>query len=167
MRQVLLNTGVVVQQTQQAPYPFVLPQQGVSLSAISLGARLNLQVAEAVVGSVTDIANGIATYSSIAAAITYVSGLGAGKIIVLDSQIYVENITVPGNIFIEGVGHNTYIQGTITFSGNYSLVKFLRHQSVTFNASTDGNRITDTWMTSGATVTNSGLAGNYWQITGE
>ena len=167
-RAVQVTSGVIVQQDQNKMYPFVLPDQGAAINNIASSARLILQLADAVVGSSTDVANGAATHTSVQTAINYVSSvLGYGKIIVLDSIPFVENISIPTEIFVEGLGHKAYIQGSITFNGNYSLVKFLRHQTVAFAGGTDGNRITDTWMTTGGTVTNSGGAGNYWSITGE
>lgn len=161
MRQVILNTGVVVQQDQQAPFPFVLPQRSVEVSHLTPVARLSLQTADAVVGSATDVANGVATNTSIQSAVNYVNTFGGGKILVLDST-YVENVTVPSNVFMEGMGYAVYVQGSITFTGDCSLVRCLRHQDVVFNAGTDRNGLTDTWVEVGYSITNSGLPGNYW-----
>ena len=121
---------------------------------------------EAVVSSVaSDIAIGRATHSTISSAITAVTSVG-GKIVVL-AGTYVENLTVPADVYIEGKGHKTVVNGTITFTSTYALVRCLKSNSVTFNGGTDGNRMTDCWVSSGSTVTNSGGAGNHWDISGE
>lgn len=162
-----INTGVVVAQ-DQAGAGYYIPAASVLATQIAPQTLAAAGGARIIVGQASDVTAGYATYTSINAAISALTSQGlTGKIQVLPGT-YTENVSVSiADLMIEGAGHSTYINGTLTLASNYCLVRCLRSGSVSFSAATDGNRVTDTWLISGGTVTNSGGGGNHWDITGE
>lgn len=75
------------------------------------------------VGSLADVAAGIATHSSIQEAI---NDAGNGREIRVLSGTYVENVTLVNNILLRGEGNTTVIDGTFTITGNNNLLKELK-----------------------------------------
>ncbi len=152
-RNLQINSGVIIKQAQNNTSPVVLPNSSVNLTHLSSGARIALQGASLVVGSATEVGNGIADYSSLASAIAALSS--GGKIIVRSSYTGAENVSLSANFQIEGQGHLTVL-GTLTFTGDFNSVSNLKHGNVVFNAGADKNQITGTWLDSGGTVTDNG-----------
>jgi hypothetical protein len=162
-----VQTGVTVAQDQQNA-GYIVPIGSLQATQVSSTTWSSASGSRYVVGQASDVANGFAQYTSINTAIAALSALSlTGKIRILPGT-YTENVSVSiADLMLEGAGHSTYINGTLTLASNYGLVKYLRSGSITFSAATDGNRVTDTWLISGGTVTNSGGGGNHWDITGE
>lgn len=113
---------------------------------------------DAVVGSAAQVAAGLAQFTSLQTAINTVS---AGDKILLLQGTYAENITVSKKVMIEGKGHGSYINGTLTFDANsdYSLVKWLKVSgNITLQAGADGIFLRECWQATGSSVTDNGLA---------
>ena len=120
----------------------------------------------AIVGSAAEVVAGDAQYSTLQSAVNAAS---SGQKIVVLSGTHTENVTVDKRLTIEGQGHATYLDGTLTFASgsDYSLLRGLKiGGNLTLNAGADGIFITETWLGSSATLTNSG-AGNSLNIIQE
>jgi hypothetical protein len=162
-----VSKGIIIQQDQQSQYPFVLPLKSINSKYLEPETKAFLQNAHAIAGTTAQVANGFADFSDLQSAINAVSALGGGKVYAY-SGIYTGNITVPTDVMVEGYGHTTSVVGNLNFTGNYALVKNLRVDGdITFNASTDGNRMSDCWMGNGHSLTNLGLGGNVWDVSEE
>lgn len=112
-------------------------------------------VYQRVVGSASQVTAGLANYSTIASAIT---AANAGDAMIILAGTYTESPTITKKLSIFGTGENTNINGTITFDtgSDYSLMKNLRTtQTVVLNSTTSGCIITDIFLASGKTFTDS------------
>jgi hypothetical protein len=117
---------------------------------------------DAIVGSSADVANGVATYSSIQSA---VNALPSGGNIFLLGETFTENVTISGNSYrISCKGHNSYLNGTLTVSGNYNDMDGFR---VGGNISVSGNNnYLRNWLVTGFTFSDTGTA-NIYEISAE
>ena len=112
-----------------------------------------------IVGPASYVSGGYATHTTVQGAID--SASTGQKITVLEGT-YVENLTINKKVMIEGKGHGSFVNGTITFgnASDYSLVKWIKiGGNVTLSAGADGIFLRECWQTTGATVTDNG-AGN-------
>lgn len=108
---------------------------------------------EAVVGNAAQVASGIATYSSIQAAINSVA---AGAKITLLQGTFTENITVTKEVCIHGKGRGSVINGTVNFTmaATGSMLKFARiMDDVTIELSAQAINVSDNWIATGKNVT--------------
>lgn len=113
---------------------------------------------DAVVGSAADVLAGIATHNSLQGAINAVPS--EGKILFLNTTI-TENVTVNKTVTVEGKGHGSKLNGTITFTADYCIMSGLRiSDDVTFSAGADANFFVNNWLAPTKTVLDSGTA-NY------
>lgn len=106
-----------------------------------------------VVGNAADVTAGRATHTLISAAQTAASD--GDKIILLNRTI-TENITMTKRIFLEGVGNDSVIDGTVTFSAGAekSMFKFLKfNENITVDNGVVDLIITDCWIANTKTVT--------------
>lgn len=111
---------------------------------------------DAIVGSSAQVSAGLATYSTIAAAIAASS---AGWKILLLSNTYTENVTLTGTVTLEGKGFNTVINGTVTAGAGASgcvlrLTKITGN--ITFNSGSNANLVSDCWQNTAASITDNG-----------
>jgi hypothetical protein len=122
--------------------------------------------ANAVVGSSAQVADGVAGYTTIAAA--YASLLGnPGKILVLPGT-YTENPVFTTAVTINGFGISSIINGTVTLNtgSNYSSLKSLQIlNNVTVNS--NGSFIGELWLANGFTITNNGTGNSINYIVGD
>lgn len=116
----------------------------------------------AIVGSSTQVAGGVATHSSITTALAAVASGGVVKIL---AGTYTENITISSNVFIEGQGYGTILNGTVSISSSYSTIKSVKAAG-NISLSGSGNYIRDSFIGSGLTITDTG-SGNAIQIIQE
>jgi hypothetical protein len=106
-----------------------------------------------IVGTASDVTNGIADFSSIQSAIT--ASAAGGKITIL-GESFTENITVTKKLHIVGNGHSTVINGTVNLdaAASDSSIKFLKfNDNVTADASCNKLIITDCFLASTKTIT--------------
>ncbi len=114
---------------------------------------------DAVVGSSAQVANGAATHSTIAAAITAVSA--GGNILILKGT-YTENVTIAKELMVTGQGRSTVINGTLAFTASGALVKAVKVTgNITLSIASSSNIISDAWQTNASTVTDSGTDNSY------
>lgn len=119
---------------------------------------------DAIVGSASQVTNGLATHSSVSQAITDTAD--GGSILVLPGN-YIENVTISKKLYIFGKGHTSNINGTVTFTSNsdYSIVKHLRiGDNITLNAGADGIFLREFFLANGKTVTDNGTANSIGYI---
>lgn len=106
-----------------------------------------------VVGNASDVTNGDAQYSTIAAAIAAAS---AGERITLLDRTFTENLTITKQIHLVGKGRNSIIDGTVQFSSGseYSSAERLKfNDDVTIDNTVIGIQITNSWIVNAADVT--------------
>lgn len=127
------------------------------LDSTSVVATQTIRAAyDIIVGSAADVASGVAQFTSIQAAINAV--ITGGKILVLNGS-YVENLSIGKKLTLEGKGHSTEINGTVTFtsSGDYCTMKQFRIlDNLTFDSGADANYLNEVWFAAGKTVIDSG-----------
>lgn len=119
-----------------------------SQNAARLGALMH-----AVVGTAGDVATGAATHVSLQQAINDTTVGASIKMLIASIT---ENVTLDSRRMIEGMGYDSYINGSFTFGQNsdYSIVKKIRANSFTLQVGADGNILTDFFA--GAIPTDSG-----------
>lgn len=137
----------------------ILSTQGAGSAPIWVNSSINT-LYERVVGSATDVTNGVATDSTIAAAITAASA--GDSILILNSYTGTENITVSKQLNIAGQGKGSFINGTVTFDSSSDKSTFSNVRvagKVTLDSGADqcflGNIWSDQTTVSGAIVDNS------------
>lgn len=121
---------------------------------------------DAIVGSSAQVLNGSATHTSIQAAHDYVAS--GGNILVLKGT-YTENVAISKTVRIEGQGHSSMLNGTLTFNtgsfyGVFSLIRVGGNISMT--ALSEGNFLERVWLQAGFTLSDVGT-GNYKNVIGE
>jgi microcystin-dependent protein len=108
----------------------------------------------AVVGSPTQVAAGIATYSSIQTAVNALASQ-MGTLLILPGT-YTENVKISNTIQIEAKGFGTVLVGSLTINGSYADVRALQVQgNVTFGASSSCNTVV-VWQSPGNVFLDSG-----------
>lgn len=118
----------------------------------------------AVVGSAAQVIAGVATHSSITAAIAAVA---TGESILVLPGTFTENVTVNKKVYLTGLGHGSVLNGTLTFSIDFSSFKLMRvADNVVFSIGADGNILNDCWLAATKTVTDNGT-GNLVQLIQE
>ena len=123
--------------------------------------RKNITQESAVVGSAAQVQAGLATHTSITAALASIS---AGQSILLLAGTYTENVTMDKvGVYLIGQGYSSYINGSLTFnaSSDFSRVRDVRvNGNVDFQAGSQGCFL-DGYQTQASTVTNSGTDNLY------
>lgn len=105
-----------------------------------------------IVGSSTQVTDGIADFNSIQDAINTVSD--GDKILILNGT-YTENVTVSKKVSLFGEGNNTIINGTTTLQAvsSKSLYKYLKFNgNVVGEIGCNFNVITDCWLAPAVTI---------------
>lgn len=127
----------------------------------SINTMAQLRGYNFIVGSQQQLTDGLATHTSITAAI---AGALTGYTIYILSGTYVENVLLnKQGLFITGQGYSTFINGTVDFnsSADFSRMRDLRiNGNITFQAGSQGCYL-DGMQTAAATVTNSGTDNYY------
>ena len=123
-------------------------------------ANINAKLAvfyDAVVGSLGQVASGIATHSSIQQAH---DDLAAGSIIYVLPGTFTLDITLSKEITIYGKGHSSILDGKLTFAAgsSYSVVRLLKiEDDITIDATVEACFLHECWLASGKILTdNSG-----------
>jgi hypothetical protein len=137
-------------------------RQGTINTDVSGNPRL-LSYYDLVVGSAAEVTNGSADYTSLAAALG--AAIAGSKILVLQGT-YTENVNITQNVCIQGKGHSTVLNGNITFSTTACLVKDLYiNGNIVFTIGSSKNILSDSWIGSGKTLTDSGTSNLYLTLT--
>lgn len=121
---------------------------------------------DAVVGSAADVAASQATHTSLQAAH---DSLASGSKILLLGKTIVENLTISKKIAIEGKGHQSFLNGTLTIQsgGSLSYLRGLRiGDNISIQASANSIFLRDCWQVAGKMITDSGT-GNSILVVGE
>lgn len=154
------ETGVFARQKQQG-VPTILPNRSVEARHLTTGLLTALMLADAIVGSASDVANGLATHTSFQQAH---DDLTAGKTILLLRVTNVENLTLSKRFNVRGLGYDSQLNGNITVQGtcDYSSWAGLRFGGVvTHQAGADGNLYSGCFFANDPQATDSGT-GNYF-----
>lgn len=110
---IINNSSGVISELAPGTSGYFLKTQGVGLPPVWASvASISQKLRNYVVGSATDVLNGLADYSSIASAITAASN--NESIFILPSYNSTENITINKRLFIDGAGYGSFVNGTIT-----------------------------------------------------
>lgn len=107
----------------------------------------------AIVGSAKQLADGLATHTTINDAVAAV-GFG-GRIMVLPGTFTAPASITANNIILEGLGNTSVISGALTVAANNCMVKQLRFNSLTING--NYNFIKESWMPSTGSLTDAGV----------
>lgn len=109
-----------------------------------------------VIGTSAQVTAGVATHSSFASA---QSAASDGDRITWLRGTFTENITVTKQLKLDGLGHGTVIDGTVTFTStaDYSSLKDLKVTgTVTANSGADGIFVKEIWLATGSTLVDNG-----------
>jgi hypothetical protein len=118
-------------------------------------------VYDAVVGSLAQVATGVANYSSINAALTVAQ---PGWNILVLGGTYTENVTVSQEIVLMGKGSSTVINGNLEFTSGSArslVTRFYINGSVQFDVGSLANYLETCWGSSGGSTTDSGTDNVY------
>lgn len=117
-----------------------------------------------IVGTATQVSNGLAGYSTVGAAITAAT---AGDRILILQNTYSENVTVAKKLYFEGTGEAAVVSGTWTWASgsNYSGLSGIKVTgNMTFNSTVDGVQVEKVWFSTGSTfVDNTTTTYNIYQ----
>jgi hypothetical protein len=116
-------------------------RQGVNDGSVANSNRINA-LANIMVGTTADVANGTAQYSSLQSAVT-AAGTGA-VIVVLTGVSITENVTISKRVNISGVGgYDSFINGTVTCAVGCSFTQIsgIRVTQFILNSGANGNII--------------------------
>jgi hypothetical protein len=153
---------IVVQDLAVATGNPVTRYQGApnNVDTILFGTKVNAILTDVfsdiIVGPQAYVDGGYATHTTVQGAID--SASSGQKITVLEGT-YTETITINKKVMIEGKGHGSFINGTVTFGSgaDYSLIKWVKiGGNITLNAGADGIFVRECWTSTGVTVTDSG-----------
>ncbi len=120
---------------------------------------------DAIVGSVAQVAADVASHTSLQTAIADIT---VSRILVLTGS-FTETISVNREVYIEGRGRSSVVNGTWTYtsSADYAKTKNIKiNGAVTFNAGADGIYHIESYVSTGSVVTDNG-SGNEIQIIEE
>lgn len=109
-----------------------------------------------VIGSAGEVSSGAATHTTFSAAQTAASD---GDRITWLRGTFVENITVSKQLKLDGLGHGSILDGTVTFANtaDYSSLKDVKVTgTVTVNSGADGIVVRDIWLDTGETLVDNG-----------
>jgi len=148
-----LNNGRIAVQKDQSASVYIA-DNSISPKMLSGAVKRYINVI-AIVGTASDVSDGIADYTSIQAAHDAVTEPG---VIVALSGTYTETITwSKSDLILEGAGRSTNIVGAMVSTGDYNHFRDLRLDgNFTFNAGSDGNMLRSFWHSSGSTITDNG-----------
>jgi len=151
MKVVKINKYLAGKKLQQS----VAPTGGNdTLAQARLGAMY-----KCIVGSSAQYQAGIATHTSVQSAI---NACNNGETVLILPGTYTETISVSNRVNIQGMGYDSYINGTFTFASGASFCSLtrIRVSQFIFSAGANGNLVSGFWSTN---PTDSGLGNN---ITG-
>ena len=142
---------------QQSPN-ILLPNQTVGIKNILQGTILQLVSADAIVGTGTDLSNGLATHTSLQAAH---DSLVAGQKIRILKVTLSENITITKRLFIDGMyGYDSQLNGTFTINSGvqFMICRALRFGgTVTIQNGANGNQLRESFFATDQAGNNAGL----------
>lgn len=123
----------------------------------------NYNLSNHTVGSALQVSQGLAQYSSIQAAHDALPAQG-GKIVVQEA-VYTESVIFTKAVVLEGMGRNSQLTGSLTVNtASFGVIKDMRlNGNVIIN--TNGNFMTEVWITTGNTVTDNGTANDLNYVT--
>lgn len=133
---------------------------GAIVQTISGASAADVSSFDAIVGSALDVANGLATHTTLTAAIAAIS---AGQSILVLPGTVTDNPTVNKKCHIVGMGAGSILSGNLVFnaSADESSCKFLRVTgNVTFDAGADKINFSDFWCANASVITDNGSS-NY------
>jgi hypothetical protein len=133
---------------------YTVSGSAVQSSTAPYAAKIAL-LADIFVGTSTDVSSGYADFSSLQSAINAAS---AGQKIKIRGNLSItENITLNKRVFIEGNGYDSYINGTFTFTAtSHATIKNFRCSTVTLDASSNKNFVSQMFLATSATDNGSG-----------
>jgi hypothetical protein len=156
MKETEVSPGVVIQQEQQAPST-ILPAQSVFKYNLAPEVLNDLEQWDAVVGSSAQVNSGLATHTSLNAAIAFV--VSGGAIMVLRGTV-TENVIVNKEVFIQGQGRGTVINGTVEFqnTSNYSTMQNMKlRNNLTLDSGTTGLYVITCFQANGFNILDYGV----------
>lgn len=107
-----------------------------------------------IIGSAAQVASGLATHSTWAAAITAAS---AGQVVRALPGTWVENVTVSKQLQIEGSGYGTFIDGSLTVTADNCSIEGIRiDDDMTLNSGADGNVAKNIFLPAAKTFVDNG-----------
>lgn len=128
--------------------------QGINDQSIVNNLKLN-QILSLTVGTAAQVAEGVATHTSLQTAIN--ASVAGGKITVLGGVSSTENIILNKRILIVGEGYDSYINGTFTLNGSdFSTLKNIRVNQFIVSAGSDGNIIENCFWATNPTDSGTG-----------
>lgn len=116
-------------------------------------------VYSAIVGSSAQLSGGVASYSSLASALT---AFPNGEILVLSGYSTSEAISITGSPYIIGQGNQSAILGNVTISGNYATLSNIRF-SGNLTLSGNGNYVQQCFANTTSVISDTGM-GNQKQL---
>lgn len=119
---------------------------------------------DVVVGSGAQVLSGVATYSSINAAIQASS---AGANILVLNGTYSEAVIIDRQVTLCGKGFSTIISGSLTFSGaaaNAEVDRFQLIGNLSFSSGSIGNYVNTCWGNAGGTTSDLGTDNTYEMV---
>lgn len=153
-----------------SPYTITLPPTLPSANAVltvnSSGSGSfkspNVTIYDAVVGTAGQVTGGIATHSSIGAALTAVPAYANVKIL---PGTFTENVIVSTSVNLVGSGYSTSIVGTLSLvSSMFSNIKSLRFNGdFNIDSASTGNMVIECFCSAGVNTDDNGV-GNYVQM---
>lgn len=165
----LLQTGVEEWSATTTYYIGSVANDGTGILYVSLtNTNLNNAVTDTVnwrplvnslyqvtLGSAAQIAQGLATHSTWASAISAVS---TGGVIFVLPGAWTENVTINKNLKVVGSGYGSVLTGSITFTAasNCIVSGVQLTLDVTLDSSSNGNSVYDMYLASGKTFLDSG-----------
>jgi hypothetical protein len=154
MQNTTFSTGLTIQQPQANDLKALLPSSYV--------LQLMTIFYNAIVGSAAQVSSGVATHTSIAAAIAAVPTNGS---IFIYSGSYTEAITLEKSVSIVGQGSGTQITGnwSIDAVSRVMIQNIYLQGNLTFTNLSSKNFVKNTWIGSSYSVTDNGTD-NLWEI---
>lgn len=161
-----INTNTIQLDSDYSGYNFsveVIRWVGVIDSNTQNSSRISA-LAPFVVGSASDVAAGVANFSSLVSALSMAPA--NAEIIVLSTYNTVEAITVSNPVTIAGQGRGTQIGGTFAVSSQFSTIKNIRFNA---NVTISGtyNFVRECFSAPGVTITESTPGSNSLLVIGE
>lgn len=164
--------GVTISSPNSLPSPYTLtlpsnlPSANAVLTITSSGTTSflspNITIYDAVVGTAGQVSGGIATHSTIGAAL---GAVGAFANVLILPGTFTENVAITTSVNLKGSGYATSIVGTLSLvSSAYSNIKALRFNgNFNIDSASSGNMVTECYCSNGVNTDDNGV-GNYVQL---
>lgn len=135
--------------------PEIQIDSGAAWISLAVGNRVGA-LYDFVVGTAGQVAAGIATHSTWASAI---AAAVAGQSIKILEGTWVENVTITKQLYIEGNGYGSYLNGSFTFdtsSDRSYLTRIRVNDNITLNSAVTLCKVDDSWLPSGKSFVDNG-----------